>query len=121
MRAKAAQRARRMAHLMRDIGVPDVVHRHTEAVCKCSRHSTADLATLQSCGQQIQTQLVSTEAKTQSFQRQARPVDSRKAVASVASKMSAVYADRMVCTECGCQSGCFLRPFPWSLWQLGRL
>lgn len=51
---------------------------------------------------------------------QAVPVESRKAVASVASIMSAGYADRMVCTKCGCQSGCLLRPFLLSLWQLGR-
>ena len=59
MRAKAAQGVKR---LVRDIGVPDEVHCHAETVRKCSRHSTADLATLQGCRQQIQTQLVSTNA-----------------------------------------------------------
>ena len=49
---------------MRDIGAPDEVHCHAEAVRKCSRHSTADLATLQGCRQQIHTQHVSTKATT---------------------------------------------------------
>ena len=54
----------RLAYLKGKLGLPDEVHCHAEAVRKCSRHSTADLAALQGCGQQIQTQLVSTKAKT---------------------------------------------------------